>query len=375
MHDPRMDKLAEVLVKYSCRVQAGENVLVEAYDAPDEMVTCLVRYIHSLGARPFVTLKHNAVLRALYQAATEEQMGLTGDLEASRMSQMQAYIGLRGAWNSAELSDVSDENMKLYRKLWWHKTHTERRIKHTKWVVLRWPTASMAQEAGLSTEAFEDFYFNVCTFDYAKMDRAVQPLKELMDKTDQVRFAGPGTDLRFSIKDIPTIPCTGQFNIPDGECFTAPVRDSVNGRITFNAATTYAGKIFEGVSLEFKDGKIVDATASGGMTKDLNSILDNDEGARYVGEFSLGFNPFVMKPMKDILFDEKIAGSLHFTPGSAYDEADNGNRSIVHWDMVLIQRPEYGGGEIYFDDKLIRKDGLFILPELEPLNPESLRSV
>ena len=227
----------------------------------------------------------------------------------------------------------------------------------------------------MSTEAFEDFYFDVCTFDYSKLDPVIAPLKALMDRTDKVRLTGPGTDLSFSIKDIPTIPCTGRANIPDGEIFTAPVRDSVQGTLAFNTPTIYQGTIFEGVTLRFENGKITEATAKGGMTDALNQILDSDEGARYIGEFSLGFNPYILQPMKDILFDEKIAGSLHFTPGGAYDEAFNGNRSVVHWDMVFIQRPEYGGGDVFFDDVLIRHDGLFVPADLQPLNPENLKAM
>ena len=371
MLDPRVARLAEILVGYCCKVQPNDNVLVEAFDVSDDVITAIVRQIVAAEGRPFVSVKRNAVLRALYSAATEKQMELTGRFETNRMENMQAYIGLRGAINSSELSDVPEDKMKLYRRLWWNKTHSEARIKGTKWVVLRFPLPAMAQEAGMSTEAFEDYYFNVCTFNYKRLAEAVRPLQELMERTDRVHIVSPGTDLRFSKKDIPAIACTGEFNIPDGECFTAPVRESVQGRITFNAPTTYSGKYFDGISLLFKDGKIVDATASA-KSDELNSILDSDDGARYVGEFSLGLNPFILRPMRDILFDEKITGSLHFTPGNAYENADNGNRSVVHWDMVLMQRAEHGGGELYFDDKLIRKDGIFVLPELEPLNPENL---
>jgi len=375
MKDPRVAKLADVLVGYSTRVQPGEKVLVEAYDIPDDVVTALVTRIAEAGGLPFVTVKRNSVLRALYNNATEEQMRLTGEFEKARMAEMDAYIGVRGSENSTELSDVPDERMKLQRSLWWNPVHSQTRVPHTKWVVLRWPTASMAQQAGMSTEAFEDFYFDVCTFDYAKLDPVIAPLKRLMDTTDKVRLTGPGTDLRFSIKDIPTIPCTGNANIPDGEIFTAPVRDSVHGTIAFNTPTIYQGTVFEGVTLVFEQGKIVRATSVGGTETMLNQILDSDEGARYIGEFSLGFNPYVMQPMKDILFDEKIAGSFHFTPGGAYDEAFNGNRSTVHWDMVFIQRPEFGGGEVYFDDVLVRKDGLFVPEDLLPLNPENLKAL
>jgi aminopeptidase len=237
--------------------------------------------------------------------------------------------------------------------------------------VLRWPTPSMAQAAGMSTEAFENLYFDVCTMDYARMGRAMAPLEKLMRKTDRVHLKGPGTDLTFSIKGIGAKMCKGDRNIPDGEVFSCPVKTSVNGSIQFNTPTLYSGTKFENVRLELNDGKIVKAAANN--NKRLNEILDTDPGARYIGEFSLGFNPYILNPMCDILFDEKIAGSLHFTPGQAYEECNNGNRSAVHWDMVLIQRPEWGGGEVWFDGKLIRKDGIFQTKELGGLNPQNLK--
>jgi len=375
MKDPRVAKLADILIGYSTRVQPGEKVLIEATEIPDEVVSALVNRIAEAGGLPFVTRKSNSILRALLHNATEEQMRLTGEFEKARMEQMDAYLGLRGAENNAELSDVPDEKMKIYRKLWSNPVHSETRVPHTKWTVLRWPTPSMAQQAGMSTEAFEDYYFEVCTFDYSKLDSVIEPLKALMNRTDRVRLTGVGTDLSFSIKDIPTIPCTGRANIPDGEIFTAPVRDSVYGTIAFNTATIYQGTIFEGVILRFEAGKVVEASAGGGLSPMLNQILDSDEGARYIGEFSLGFNPYILQPMKDILFDEKIAGSFHFTPGGAYDEAFNGNRSVVHWDMVFIQRPEFGGGDVFFDDVLIRHDGLFVPNDLLALNPENLKTL
>jgi aminopeptidase len=224
----------------------------------------------------------------------------------------------------------------------------------------------MAQLAGMSTEAFEDFYFDVCTLDYRKLQPGMKALQRLMEKTDCVQVKGPDTDLQFSIKGIPAIICGGDRNIPDGEVFSCPVKDSVEGHVTFNAPSIYQGTAFDGIRLEFKSGKIVAARSN--ETQKLNKILDSDPGARYIGEFSLGFNPRVFHPMRDILFDEKIAGSFHFTPGQAYEEADNGNRSQVHWDMVNIQRPDYGGGEIYFDGKLVRKDGKFLPKQLRSLN-------
>ncbi|MBM3458571.1 MAG: aminopeptidase [Armatimonadetes bacterium] len=370
MLDPRVTTLATLLLDHSLKLQAGDRVLVEAFDIPEEATACVVEQIAARGAIAVVETRHNAVLRSLYRNATEAQMRLIGDLELARMERMDAYIGLRGGANATEFADVPEERMHLYQKHVWKRVHGERRIAHTRWVVLRWPSPSMAQAAAMSTRAFEEFYFRACCLDYGAMERAVEPLKARLEAARQIRLVGPGTDLTFDKGEIPVIPCTGECNIPDGECFTAPLREAVNGTIHFNTVTVYQGKTFENVCLTLRNGQIVEATSSD--TAALNAILDADEGARYIGEFSLGFHPHILHPMRDTLFDEKIAGSLHFTPGNAYEEADNGNRSEVHWDMVLIQRPEYGGGEVWFDDELVRQDGLFVAEDLQGLNPDRL---
>ena len=364
MHDARFDKLAKLLVEYSIRLKRNETVLIEAFDIPDEMTIALIRAVRKAGGVPFAQTYHARVNRALALEASDRQLNLMASHELARMKKMDAYIAVRGSNNVTELSDVPPETMKLIaRKM---RPVQDQRVKRTKWVVLRWPTPSMAQLAGMSTEAFEDFYFEVCTLDYRKLLPGMKTLHRLMEKTDRVEIKGPGTDLRFSMKGIPAVICGGDRNIPDGEVFSCPVRDSVEGHVTFGAPSIYQGIAFDGIRLEFKNGKIADATSN--ETKKLNKILDSDPGARYIGEFSLGFNPRILHPMRDILFDEKIAGSFHLTPGQAYEEADNGNRSQVHWDMVNIQRPECGGGEIYFDGKLIRKNGVFLPKQLRSLN-------
>jgi aminopeptidase len=364
-------RLARILIHHSTRLKAGDKVLIEAFDALPAFVTTLVEEAVAAGAIPIVSLKNAEVHRALLKTGLEDLVRLAGDYELYRMKQVQCYIGVRGSNNVSEMSDVPAENMKLYSKNWMNPVHLEQRVKHTRWVVLRFPTSAMAQQANMSTEGFEDFYFRVCDMDYERMSKAMDPLVARMQRTDRVHVTGSGTDLRFSIKGIPAIKCDGERNIPDGECYTAPVRDSVEGRITYNAPALFEGVTYTNLSLEFRKGKIVNATA-GDNTERLNKVFDTDEGARYVGEFSLGFNPFILAPMKDALFDEKIAGSLHLTPGNAYELADNGNRSAIHWDLVFIQRPEFGGGEIRFDDEVIRKDGRFVVKDLEGLNPENL---
>src|SRR6059036_539235 len=364
MHDERFDKLAKLLVAYSIRLKRNETVLIEAFDIPDEMTVALIRAARNAGGVPFAQVYHTRVNRALALEASDTQLNLVVSHELARMKKMNAYIAVRGSHNITELSDVPPDKMQLIGKKM--RPVQDQRVRKTKWVVLRWPTASMAQLAGMSTEAFEDFYFDVCTLDYRKLQPGMKALQRLMERTDRVRIKGPDTDLRFSIKGIPAVICGGDRNIPDGEVFSCPVKHSVEGHVTFNAPSIYQGIGFDGIRLEFKDGKIVDATSN--ETQKLNKILDSDPGARYIGEFSLGFNPRVFQPMRDILFDEKIAGSFHLTPGQAYEEADNGNRSQVHWDMVSIQRPDYGGGEIYFDGKPVRKDGRFLLNQLRSLN-------
>ncbi|WP_026693627.1 aminopeptidase [Peribacillus kribbensis] len=371
MKDPRIETLAKNLINYSVKLQKGEKVLIENFGLQRELVTALVKEAYAAGGYPFVLLKDAQVDRAMFMGAQEEQYSMIADFEANVMANMDAYIGLRSGDNINEQADVPADKMKIYGDTVGKKVHREIRVPKTRWVVLRYPTSSMAQLAKMSTEAFEDFYFDVCNLDYSKMDKAMDSLVALMDKTDKVRITGPGTDLTFSIKDIPSIKCSGQMNIPDGEVYTAPVRDSVNGTVTYNTPSPYHGFTFENVKLTFKDGKIVEAESND--TERINKIFDTDEGARFVGEFAIGVNPYIQTPMQDILFDEKIDGSFHFTPGQCYDEAYNGNHSNIHWDMVNIQRPEYGGGEIYFDDVLIRKDGKFVLPELEQLNPENLK--
>ena len=364
MHDARFDKLAALLVDYSTNLKRDEKVMIECFDTPDEMTIALIRAARKAKAIPFVQLQRARVTRELAREIDPRALDLTAAHELARMKKMDAYIAIRGSENISELADVPIDNMKLVAKKF--RPLQNQRVQKTKWVVLRWPTSAMAQQAGMSTEAFEDFFFRVCTLDYRKLQPGMKALKALMEKTDTVQIKGPGTDLRFSIKGIPAIICGGDRNIPDGEVFSCPVKNSVQGHVSFNAPTIYQSTAFDNIRLDFRDGKVVEATSN--RTKKLNAVLDSDAGARYIGEFSLGCNPYIMHPMRDILFDEKIAGSFHFTPGQAYKEADNGNRSQVHWDMVSIQREEYGGGEIYFDSELIRKDGEFLPKQLRSLN-------
>lgn len=374
MKDLRIDKLASNLVNYSLKIKKGENVLIKVYGEGIEraLVMSLIKEIYKVKANPFVWNHDPQIMREYLKNCNKEQLKLWSDVDLSLMKKMQCYIGITGGLNSAEYSSLSSEAMKMYSSIYSHPVHMEQRVKKTRWVVLRYPTPSLAESASMSTDEFEDFYFKVCNLDYSKMSKAMDNLVKLMNKTDKVRIVGTDTDLEFSIKNIPAIKCAGELNIPDGEVFTAPVKNSVNGVLTYNTPSLYNdGFTYENIRFEFKAGKIVKATAND--TKRINKLLDTDAGARFIGEFAIGVNPYILEPMKDTLFDEKIMGSFHFTPGQCYDEAPNGNKSAIHWDLVNIQTPKYGGGEIYFDNKLIRKDGKFVESSLLCLNPEKLK--
>ncbi len=370
--DPRITRLAEQLITYSVKLQPGEKVYIEIKGLEAmELGRELVRMATVHGGVPFWYYNDETLSRGFVKNAGQEQFAAWGDFHRPIMEAVDAYIAVRGSTNPFDLADVEAERMKWYDEAYWGKVHLPVRLKK-KWCVLRYPNPAMAMAAERGTDEFSDFYFQVCTMDYARMSRAMDPLAALIERTDRVHITGPGTDLSFSIKGLPAVKCDGGRNIPDGEVYTAPVRDSVNGVIQYNTKTRQGGAVLDKVRFVIKDGRIDEATCDGDNQK-LQQALDIDEGARYFGEFALGVNPYITSPMLDTLFDEKISGSFHLTPGNAYDAANNGNKSAQHWDIVLIQTPEWGGGEIYFDDVLIRKDGRFVLGELEGLNPENLK--
>lgn len=369
--DERIKKLAYNLVNYSCKVKENDKVYVHFIgEATKDLARAVIKEVYKAKGLPFAHYTSQEVQRETLLNCKEDQLRLMAEVDSLEMSKMDCYIGIRGTDNVSELSDVPAENMAMYERLYTTPVHREIRVPKTKWVILRYPNSAMAQLSNTSTESFENFYFDVCNLDYSKMNEAMKALIAYMERTDRVRLTGKETDISFSIKNIPAIPCAGELNIPDGEVFTAPVRDSVNGKITYNTPSVYQGFTYENICLEYEQGRLVRASAND--TERIQKVFDTDEGAKYVGEFAIGVNPYILHPMKDTLFDEKIMGSIHFTPGNCYEEVPNGNSSSIHWDLVLIQRPEYGGGEIYFDDVLIRKDGRFVVAELDCLNPENL---
>jgi aminopeptidase len=373
MPDPRNTELARNLLNYSLEIKPGEIVYIDISGRDClELGTELVAEATRLGAVPYFSYGGREVLWPFFQDATEEQLIAYGEFHQPIMQAVDAYVAVRGDRNQYDLADVDDRHHQWIGKHYLEPVHFKTRL-NKKWVVLRYPNEAMAASAMKNTRAFQDFFYKVCNLDYSRMSAAFLPLKALLEKTAQVRIKGPGeTDISFSIEGMPAIPCDGKLNIPDGEIYTAPVKDSVNGVIQYNTKTLYRSQLFGNIRLRVEQGRIVEASCEAGSQQKLEEIFNTDEGARYFGEFALGVNPYIREVILDTLFDEKIYGSFHFTPGNSYDDCDNGNKSAVHWDIVCLQTPDCGGGEVYFDDVLVRKDGEFVLDELAPLSAEEL---
>ena len=259
MEDPRIRKFAQFLIRSAVGLEKGEKILIELHGSETGLMKALVQEAYAVGGKPFVHIFDYAVEGALVQGADAEHMEEIASYELARMRDMDAYIDIRATTNISAWHNVSDEAQKRYRQYYWGPIHLDQRCNHTKWSVLRYPNDAMAQLAGVSTEEYEDFYFRACLVDYDKMGRAMRPLQDLMARTDRVRIVSPGTDISFSIKGIPSFGMHGNRNIPDGEIYTSPVKNSVNGHITYNVPSPYDGFLFRDVYLEFKDGKIVKA--------------------------------------------------------------------------------------------------------------------
>lgn len=362
-------KLANMLVNYSCKVKQNEKVLITYSDCPDSFIERLIEEISAVQAIPVIYRLDKTIKRSLLLSSTEKTMEYYRDIVSPIMQSVDAVILIGGSNNDFELSDVPAKTFSMYSKTYVNPVHFEIRCSK-KWVLLRYPTPAFAQRSQMSSEKFAEFFFNVCTLDYAKMDKKMEPLKQLMETTDKVHIVTPTTDLTFSIKGLPAIKCSGQCNIPDGEIYTAPIKDSVNGQIIFNIPAVDNGVEFNNIKLVFKNGKIIDFDCN--EKEKFQEILDTDNGSRYLGEFSFGLNPYCINPVKDILFDEKMSHSIHLAIGSSYDDCYNGNKSAVHLDLIQKHTEEYGGGKIYFDDVLIYENGRFIEPKLVDLNAEKL---
>ena len=366
MKDPRIEKVAKQVINYSVHLQPGEKVLIDVWDGAEDFAQALMDEAVKAGGHPFLNLQSLVLNRHMILGATEESMEAWYRYEDYRMEEMDAYIVVRKQNNVKTYEGIPAEKMRLYNR-YYGKLHYGTRITNTKWCVLRYPNDSFAQTAGMSTEEMEDYYFANCCLNYKRMNELAAPLNDLMMRTDRIEIRAPGTELSFSIKGCCKPPACGIFNIPCGETGMPIIPESANGHISYNLPSFFQDTLFENIQLTLKDGIITEATSN--YTERMNKILDTDENARRIGEFAMGFNPYITRPIQDTLFDEKMAMTMHFTPGndSIY------NPSAIHWDIVTSHAKEMGGGEIYADGVLIRKDGYFLPEDLQQLNPENLK--
>jgi len=358
-------KLARQLLTHSVELKSGQNVMIQCIGLNAiGLVRALAKLVRELDGHPFIKLEDPETNRMLLESGDEEYWKNQAESDQlPLMKKMDAFIGIRASENIYENSGASKKANMAYSEFFVNPVHFEQRVNHTNWAVLRYPSAAFAMNAKMSTERFRTFYYDACLFDYNKLKEAMLPLEKRLRETDKVRLKGKGTDIEFSVKDQNWIPCFGKRNIPDGELFSSPILDSVNGHITY-APSVYQGKPFEFVKLEVENGVVTDFDSSNNEA--LKEILDTDEGARRFGEFSFGLNPIIKEPMYDILFDEKITGSNHLTLGNDYEIAPNGNESAIHWDLVCI------GADVYLDEELVRKGRTFVTDDLKGLNPEEL---
>lgn len=372
MTDPRLDRLAKIFLHHSLRLERGDGFLVTATTEAVPLVKAILRESAETGVFPVVELTDEEVSRLRSSLFDPEDPAAVAFLdtaarrEVGRWEDLKGRIAIRGTVNASEMSGVPRDRMRLVTER--NRPVQDLVVNHRKWVLFDWPTRGMAQKAGMPYDRFFDYTMEVSDLDYDRLEADETVLAGYLSRADRVRIEGPGTDLTFSVAGIPTVCCCGRRNVPDGEVYTAPVAGTVEGRVTYNVETTYWGRTFRNVSLEFSAGKVVRADCDGDRDA-LASILDADPGARRIGEFSFGVNNAIREPIGNILFDEKIGGSFHLTPGAAYERADNGNRSSIHWDLVCIQRPEHGGGRIWLDGMLLREDGRFLPDDLQGLNP------
>ena len=359
--------VANHLIEKSIKLQEGENLLIDIVNTDSmPLVYALIDKVREKKANVYTNIVDKKMFAKLIKNTNNNEIKTLADIDEFRMKKMDAYIGITSLSNKYDLKNIDLDILNMYSAEYTYKVHIKERVKNTKWCILNYPTELAAESSKMDDDEFFEFWGKANVMNYDELNEDILKLKKLIDNTDKVKIIGKDTDLTFSIKDIPSIPCLGEHNLPDGEIFTAPVRESVNGYIKYNTKTMYNGVEFKNIFFRFENGKIIEAYSEINNEK-LEEILNIDEGARYIGEFAIGLNKEIKQLVQNTLYDEKIAGSFHLTPGAAYSEADNGNESKIHWDIVYLEKDdEYS--KMYFDDILIREKGQFVIDELKSLN-------
>lgn len=355
MKDSRVEKLADILVNYSVKVKKGETVLIRGDELGKPLILDVYRRVIEAGGHPLVNISFEEMSKIFYDHASREQLSHTPRIKMYEAKNCDAVIIVHAPANSKALTAVAPSKMTLRSKA--NKPISEIIVNKKRWVLTNYPTQALAQDAEMSIGEYEDFLFDATNLGWDKVDKEHERLKKIIDKGKAIRIVGKDTDLTFSIKGRKGIKCSGENNMPDGEIFYAPIEDSANGHIYYEFPAIHGGKEVSGVRLEFRKGKAVKAKADKNEGY-LLAMLDTDKGARFIGEFGIGTNYGIKRFTKDILFDEKIGGTVHLALGRSYKESGGKNDSAIHWDMIKDLRDE---GAIYMDGKRIQENGKFLI--------------
>jgi aminopeptidase len=353
MADPRIKRLADILVNYSVKIKKGDLVRLNFEEDGKELALECYKLILKRGAFPSINASMPGFAYTYYQNASEAQLKKFPKLAMIEAKMINASIGIGAEYNTKELTNIDPKKISMRRKI--TRTITDVIIKKNNWVICEFPTNALAQDAEMSLEEFEDFAYTATNLDWQKESKKQDRLKAILDKGKKVRILAPDTDLTFSIAGRKAIKCDGHRNMPDGEVFIAPCEDTTEGYIKYTYPAIYGGREVAGVHLEFKNGKVIKATAEKGEDF-LKEMIASDKGSCKLGEFGVGVNFGIKRFVKQILFDEKIGGTIHLALGMAYPEGGGKNKSAVHWDMIKDLRK---GGKVLVDGKVIQENGKF----------------
>ncbi|MDX6543255.1 MAG: aminopeptidase [Gaiellaceae bacterium] len=352
--DPRIQQYAKLLVERSIDVQPGWQVLVRSSVLARPVVEEIVRLIARRDAYALVRLSFTGVGESVWQAeAPLERLGTLAPLWVTEADTVDARITIWAPENTREESNLDEERRRILNKTW-EPLFKRVMANELPWVIGNYPVPSLAQDAGMSLGEYEDFFYGACLLDWDAFSAELDRVKERFDRADEIRVVADGTDVTLSISGREALADDGHINMPGGEIFFGPVENATNGVIEFSEfPAVYSGHEVAGARLVFEDGRVVDASAETGE-EFLIQTLDTDEGARVLGELGIGCNPGITRYMKDVGFDEKIAGTVHFALGGSYPQTGGTNESAIHWDLVKDLR---AGGKIFLDGELVQEDG------------------
>jgi aminopeptidase len=367
MRDPRVEALASILVRYSTKVGQGDTCVIEGPSAAEPLIATVYEQVLRAGGMPLVAMSFDGQPVSYFKHASDDQLEWISPLSRWAAEEADCRIAIGAEQNTRELSGVDPERQTRRRtatRELMQKTMQRAAQGEHRWVYTLYPTHAFASDAEMSLDEFEDFYFRACLADdddpltaWERQSEECKRLASWIEGRKEVHIQGPGTDLRLGIEDRTFIPCYGDHNMPDGEFFTAPIEDSVEGEVSFQLPAMLSGHQVSGVKMRFESGKVVDASAERGE-EFLVSVLDTDDGSRTLGELGIGTNYGIDRGTLDVLLDEKIGGTVHLAVGASYPESGGKNESAVHYDLVCDLRQ---GGRIEVDGVVMQQDGNFVV--------------